>query len=243
MSLKRIYSLFAILFFVFLFVGCTQQIIKHQRPEGWDPTWNVYTYRGNNQRTGEFKGSGPQEGKILWKFEAPVKIIESSPAVVDGVVYFGAGAVGERDYFYALDALTGKVLWKFNVYSSVGTAPTVAGDMVYFGSRLGYLHALNRHTGKQVWAFASRMGTLGLPWIVDSSPAVVDGVVYFGSDDEYIYAVDAKTGKKLWDYKTNPGGINSSPTVVDGILYVGANDDHLHALDQYPCMKLNSTER
>lgn len=66
-------------------------------------------------------------GKINWKFRAgpyPDKILgngelismfpaRSGPVVKDGIVYFGAGVFPTQGYYlYALDAKTGKIVWK-----------------------------------------------------------------------------------------------------------------------------------
>ena len=58
------------------------------------------------------------EGTLKWTFETG-GVIHSSPAVIDGIVYFGS-----RDsYFYALNAETGHLLWKFQTGSWVLYAP------------------------------------------------------------------------------------------------------------------------
>ncbi len=71
-------------------------------------------------------------GSLLWHFQTKGQT-ESSPTVVAGKVYFGAGNEG----LYCLDAATGKELWHFpeKGYEGrllrFGAGPTVAGDRLY----------------------------------------------------------------------------------------------------------------
>ena len=52
----------------------------------------------------------------------------SSPAVANGVVYFGSD-----DNVYALNASTGAKLWSYAT-EAVDSSPAVANGVVYFGS-------------------------------------------------------------------------------------------------------------
>ena len=67
----------------------------------------------------------------------------SSPAVAGGVVYYGdATGEGMGGRLYALDALTGKQLWSFDVPAGVFSSPVVLNGVVYFTSTDGSLYAL-----------------------------------------------------------------------------------------------------
>jgi len=99
---------------------------------------------------------------------------------VSGVVYVGSDDGG----IYALDAATGKVLWKTNTGGPVKSSPEVADGVVYVGSDDGGVYALDAATGLVL------LKTLtGAP--VRSSPDATDGVVYVGSDDKFVYALGA----------------------------------------------------
>ncbi|WP_160159286.1 PQQ-binding-like beta-propeller repeat protein [Streptomyces sp. SLBN-118] len=67
--------------------------------------------------------------------------------VVDGVVY-----VTGNSEIYALDAATGRQEWQFSTeqYWNGLSAPTVAGGVVYFGSKPpdGHLYAMDALTGQ-----------------------------------------------------------------------------------------------
>ena len=88
-------------------------------------------------------------GKKIWDF--PTKShTESTPAVVDGKVYFGAG----DDGIYCLDAATGKEAWHFEGLH-VDTRLAVVNGRVYGGSG-GYgkpncMICLDAKNGARLW--------------------------------------------------------------------------------------------
>ena len=96
------------------------------------------TFRGNNQRTGTIKTKALHElTNLKWKFKTE-DMVSSSPAVVDGVVYFGS----EDGYLYAVNKNTGQEKWKFKTEDMVSSSPAVLDGVVYFGSGDGYLYVL-----------------------------------------------------------------------------------------------------
>jgi uncharacterized repeat protein (TIGR01451 family) len=156
--------------------------------------------------------------QLIWKDDVINSSIVSSPAVVNGVVYFGAGS----DVF-ALNASTGAKLWSYPTGGGVDSSPAVVNGVVYVGSFDKNIYALNASTGAKLWSFL----TGGQ---VESSPTVVNGVVYIGSDDNNIYALNASTGAKLWSFTTG-NSVQSSPAVANGVVYVGSPDHNVYALN------------
>jgi outer membrane protein assembly factor BamB len=176
--------------------------------------------------------------------------VPSTPAIASGLVYF----TSYDGKFYAVDARTGKLRWKFatggerrfeakgihglqpknqtiadpwDVYLS---SPVVAHGTVYFGSGDGNLFALDAVSGELRWKFPTGD-------VVHASPAFAGGTLYFGSWDSYFYAVDAVSGKEKWrlhggeDHHSQPGRVSSSPAVVDGVVYTGCRDSNVYAID------------
>ena len=155
--------------------------------------------------------------QILWKFKTG-DIVESSPAVADGMVYFGSF----DGYLYAVDTKTGLAKWKFKCQSWVYSSPTVVDGVVYFGSLDSYLYAVDAKTGLEKWKFKTK-------WKVVSSPSIAGGIVYFGSFDNYLYALDAKTGQLRWKFKTE-NEVRSSPLIAGGMVFFGSLDGYLYAV-------------
>jgi eukaryotic-like serine/threonine-protein kinase len=177
-------------------------------PQGSD--WSMFrrdlTHSGNADNS-----SAVLEGTLAWTFTTGAAV-HSSPAVVEGVVYFGS-----RDHnIYALDAATGEKKWAFETGSWVESSPIVVSGVVYCGSNDGNLYALNAKTGEKIWSFNT-------VFAVRSSPSYADGIVYTGSDDFNLYAIDAATGKGLWHKRTG-NTVLSSPSVSQGIVIAGSVD-------------------
>jgi outer membrane protein assembly factor BamB len=171
-------------------------------------------FRGGPQRTGVFDTPGPEQGELMWKFEA-LGAIFSPPAIADGIVYFGS----QGNKFYAVDATTGQEKWQFQTGGGVKSSSAIAAGLVYFGSDDKHLYALDAQTGQEKWRFKTEA-------FVASSPLVSGGMVYFGSTDTYIYALDAQTGQEKWRFKTEDS-VWSSPALADGVLYFGSGCDCL----------------
>ena len=142
---------------------------------------------------------------------------QSSPAVVNGVIYFGV-----VNGMSALNATTSANLWTFSTGGFV-SSPAVANGVVYFGSTDNNVYALSASTGAKLWTFSTGNE-------VTSSPAVVNGVVYIGSGDHKVYALNGSTGAKLWSFTTG-GAVDSSPAVANGVVYVSSQDGHFYALN------------
>jgi outer membrane protein assembly factor BamB len=180
-------------------------------------------------------------GVLRWKFPmSGSNLLESNPAIADGMVYVGTQNTG----VYAINAQTGKLVWSNNCDGAdcgVSGAPAVANGVVYFDnfwqdSAHDGLYALDAKTGKGLWFFNPNCQFCPS----SSSPAVANGVVYFGGGDYQIYAIDARTGTKLWSYATN-FYVESSAAVANGVVYIGSDDKNLYALNASTGAKLWSS--
>jgi eukaryotic-like serine/threonine-protein kinase len=199
-----VYSLMS---FTDIFIGGAQKTVDSSPPAG---DWSMF--RRDLSRTGvsDVAQTAPA-GKIKWTFAAG-DVIHSSPAVVDGIVYFGS-----RDrHFYAVDAQTGTLVWSFPTGSWVESSPVVVGGVVYFGCNDAKIYALDAKTGTKIWDFTA-------VYAIRSSPAIADGVLYIGTDDHHVYALDAATGKLKWR-KSTDNLVISAPAVANGIVAVGCSD-------------------
>ncbi|MCX6815092.1 MAG: PQQ-binding-like beta-propeller repeat protein [Candidatus Aenigmarchaeota archaeon] len=144
--------------------------------------------------------------------------IFATPVVKDGVVYVGACDKN----FYAVDAETGRVLWRFPTSNAILSTAFLDGNMLYFGSFDGCLYAIST-SGRLVWKFASGDK-------IFSDPLVWKDRIYFGSRNGNVYALEKSSGKIAWVFSTG-GPISSSPVVHEGTLYIGSNDRNLYAID------------
>lgn len=150
------------------------------------------TYRGDNARSGFSKTTAPTKVKEQWA--APVGENLTALTVAAGKVF-----VADRDAhtLHALDADTGKSIWSFMAGGRIDSPPTIvevsnqkpevpADALCLFGSRDGWIYALNADDGALVWRFRAapadrRMTAFGQVesvWPTHGSVLVQDGVLY-----------------------------------------------------------------
>lgn len=182
------------------------------------------------------------DGKMLWKYKT-AGIVRSTPAVKDGVVYAGS----TEGILYALGAADGKELWKFMIAGNamknedfgfdrraIISSPVIAGDKILAGGRDGFLYAVNKQTGKEVWRVDHQVS-----WVI-SSVAVKDSIVVTGtSDGRFVQAVSLNTGKEIWKYRTK-NIVWSSPLIVNNQVYIGSHEAQLFCFDLHTGKRLNS---
>jgi len=157
----------------------------------------------------------------------------SSPAVVSGDIYVGAG-----DYVYCLDAYTGAKIWNYTnggtVYYSF-SSPAVVNGYVYVGSHDGNVYCLDASTGAKVWNYTTAWNNNGpahgYHWgNAVGNPAVAYGCVYVGSSDFDVFCLNASNGAKVWNYTTG-AEVYFSPAVADRCVYVGSYDGNVYCLN------------
>lgn len=180
--------------------------------------WPMFGYDRTRSASSQTTGIASSP-RLRWRFSTE-GTVESSPAVVGGVVYEGTFNLG----LMAVDADTGGLRWHFPVGGLLRGSPAVEGGVVYFGADDDRFYAVDADSGQQLWVF--ELGRGG----EQSSAAVVDGTVYFGAFDRNVYALDAATGEEVWRFGTG-AGILSSPAVAEGTVFIGSIDGNLYALD------------
>ena len=132
---------------------------------------------------------------------------EAAPIVVDGVMFVS----GWDGYVWALDAVTGTLLWQYKhsvpidtplCCGNVNRGVAVAKGKVFFATQNGHLLALDATSGKRLWEqpFADvRAGESAT-----AAPLVVKNLVIVGSSGgEYgvrghIDAFDIDSGARAW---------------------------------------------
>ncbi|MFL5433118.1 MAG: pyrroloquinoline quinone-dependent dehydrogenase, partial [Myxococcales bacterium] len=144
---------------------------------------------------------------------AVVESMETSPIVVDGVMY----VTTSYDHVYAVDATSGQELWHYK--HPMGAVTTfccgpnnrgvaVLGDKLFLGTLDAKLVALDNKTGKMSWQ--TQIADPEKGYSETMAPAAVDGKVLIGTNGgEYgirgfVKAFDAETGKLLWTFYTIP---------------------------------------
>ncbi|HEY8538616.1 MAG TPA: PQQ-dependent dehydrogenase, methanol/ethanol family [Steroidobacteraceae bacterium] len=155
---------------------------------------------------------------LVWSYDIDVKPNAfSAPLAVNGVLYFGVG----YSVVHALDARTGKLLWKYDpeAHAVAGERMRAAWGIrgvayadgrIYTGTIDGRLIALDAANGAVLWSVQTLQPgdgryISGAPWVFAGKVAIGHGGADFAPVRGYVTAYDAKTGKQLWRFHTVPG--------------------------------------
>ena len=140
--------------------------------------------------------------------------MEAQPLVKDGVIF-----ITDHQKTVAIDALTGKEIWKSVIEYPPETTRVVCCGIVNRGGALfdgklyrttldAHVIALDQKTGKEVWRTKSEDPKNGYSMTV--APLVANGVVIAGVSGAefgvrgYLEGFDAQTGRSLWRTYTIP---------------------------------------
>ena len=176
-------------------------------------------FRGTPQCTGFTSGTMPDRLDLLWEFKVENGAFESTPTIVDGVVYIG----DLDDRVYALDLSSGKSLWEFKTDIGFYAAPAVQSGRIFVGNMDGYFYCLNAKDGKLIWQFEAGA-------TIDGGANFYKDNVIFGSQDAHLYCLDQATGELVWKHEIDDQ-IRCSPTVIDNRAFVAGCDGVLHMID------------
>jgi outer membrane protein assembly factor BamB len=198
-----------------------------------------------------------EKGEEVWRFKTAGQT-ESSPAVVNGKVYIGAG----NDGVYCLDAKNGTKIWHYphdgaGIMTRValneriqrfGGGMVIRGDRLYCGTGIDReakgdkgetaIFCLEVSTGKLIWKTPA-------PYPVWSTPVIKDGRIYVTSGNGDVLedvalpetpggalqCLDLDTGRELWQ-RNYPNGIIEAPAVDAKRIYFGCRDRHVYCVNR-----------
>ena len=154
---------------------------------------------------------------LAWNFEFDTnRGQEATPLVIDGVLYTSSA----WSKVFALDAVSGELLWRYDPVADGGIASwgccdvvnrgvAYADGQIFIGVIDGRLEALDAQTGALNWSVrttrADQHYTItGAPRIVEDLVVIGNGGAEFGVRG-YVTAYDRETGEQRWRFYTVPG--------------------------------------
>jgi len=193
----------------------------------WEGMLLVPTYNYNPE-FGSVYAFDRFSGATVWENDDyPAGYWDSSPVVVDGVIYIGGYVQqsGINGLVRAMDAYSGETLWEKDIESNVTATPAYHDGRLYLGGEDSNFVSLDALDGSEYWMRDYR---------IHGSPAVADGCVFFGEyafngSGARVMALDCATGDTLWTHAVSANRFQGSPSVTDGVLYIPALDGYLYA--------------
>jgi alcohol dehydrogenase (cytochrome c) len=191
-----------------------------QEPHNW------LMYYGNYQGwryspLQQINTTNVQRLAVKWTFRTGSgdENFQVTPLVVDGIMYL----TNQRNEIFALQAETGKILWRYT-YFHVEFSPqmpgrvwgraqhrgvAVAGGKVFLATQDAYLVALDAKSGEVLWK--TQAGDYEEGHGFTSPPLIVKDKAILGiftgekPTRGFIDAYDIETGKRVWRFYTVPG--------------------------------------
>jgi quinohemoprotein ethanol dehydrogenase len=161
---------------------------------------------------------------FAWQYDLgiPMRGQEATPIVIDGVMYTS----GTWGYVYAVDAASGRELWRYDPKPDyfrgrhpccdlVNRGVAVWKGKVYVASVDGRLHAIDAATGKKVWE-ADTITDHKAPYSSTGAPQIAGNVVVIGNSGAdmghtavrgYVAAYDLESGAFKWRFYTVPPAV------------------------------------
>ncbi|HUV62472.1 MAG TPA: PQQ-binding-like beta-propeller repeat protein [Sedimentisphaerales bacterium] len=163
---------------------------------------------GISSETGINKDWNNKPPKELWRVDLTDDGF-AGPSIADGKLYI-VDNKDKTDAVRALDAATGKELWRFTYpegglwpFGHTVATPLVYGGKVYTWSRSGGAYCFNAATGEKLWDrnLVAEYPAAKLPDMKLASSAVADGqnIIFLpGGREATAVALDKDTGKTVW---------------------------------------------
>ena len=159
-------------------------------------------------------------GAQRWVFATGTSWVVSSPAVRDGVVYFGTS---DTAMVHAVDAATGAPRFALNFnHWPFFSSPTLAGDYLYIGSHSGKLIAISLKDQKVAWTVLTDGARKNAAALTNAKGAPDYEAVY----GDFFYDDMVSGAQRMFSL----GAVVSSPVVADGTVYFGGWDGQLYAV-------------
>jgi outer membrane protein assembly factor BamB len=215
----------------------------------------VYFMPGPPENTNALGAYSIPEKKYLWLLNTSDDGLYwySFPALLGKNIYFAACGIIEGGFlfeYFALDALTGKGIWRNtevtdffdlggydaiellleNIYILDYMSPAIWKDIVIFTPGDNSIKAFKATSGEKIWE--TRFSAPA-----SSAPSISASRVYFGTrKNEYenipsfIKCLDAASGKQLWEIETE-GDVLGSPVIAGKWIIFGTDENYLYVLE------------
>jgi alcohol dehydrogenase (cytochrome c) len=190
-------------------------LLQNPTPDSWPTYHGDYSGR-HHSALRQITPDNVRQMTLAWAFNTNVtQPIKATPIVANGMLYLTA-----PDILWAVDARTGRQLWRYNYPANsafhIGhRGAAVRGELVYLTTPDAHLVALDARNGKPRWTIEVADAKRGY-WSTNA-PLIVGNHVLVGVSGDFdnlpgqLKSFDAETGRLQWTfYSTPPAGTPGS---------------------------------
>lgn len=182
-------------------------------------------------------------GAALWSADLTAEFDKNAAEVSGGGLATNGGRVFATTAYgelVALDAGSGKILWRQRFDAPVIGAPAVEGGTVYAVGRDGTAMAVSAESGKIQWQVSGTRAASGMA--ATGSPAVGDGLVVFPFASGEVAGLETAEGTRKWGaavagqrvgraYAAGIVDLTGDPVISGGTVYIGSAAGRTAAFD------------
>jgi alcohol dehydrogenase (cytochrome c) len=188
--------------------GLDPATLLNPTPDSWPTYHGDYSGRRHSRLT-QITPDNVRQLTLAWAFETGQSSqIKATPILVNGVVY-----IAMPDAAWAIDARTGRQVWRYNYPSNDGfhighRGVAVHGTSVFLTTPDAHLVSLDINTGKVNWNIVIADSKKGF-WST-MAPLVVRDHVLVGVSGDFdnlpgtLKSIDPPTGKTQWTFYSTP---------------------------------------
>lgn len=180
-------------------------------------------------------------GGTAWRTDITPSLESGNSASGGGLAYEGGRVYATSGFgeLVALDAASGRVIWRQRVDAPIGGGPAVQNGIVYVAARNNVGWAVRASDGRVLWQTSGTPSEAGVMGV--TVPAVQGNTVVFAFPSGQLLAVDTETGGTLWTAQiagTRVGrsiavirDVTGDPVISDGRVYGGTSSGRINAID------------
>jgi outer membrane protein assembly factor BamB len=181
-------------------------------------------------------------GARIWRTDATPDSDDIGSGDVGGGVAYADGQLYVTNNYgeaLALDAKSGKIVWRRALGGPTRAAPTIAGGRVFVVTADNQLHALSVKDGSVQWTHAGLAEVTGV--LGAASPAYETGLVAVPYTSGEVYGLRPDNGRVLWsdtlaairpsDSVSSLADIRANPVIDRGRLIVIGHSGRMEAID------------
>ena len=190
---------------------------------------------------GNVYGFDVATGELRWSYDVSADgatQFHGSPWISDTILIVGTDMGNEQNgSLYALQRLTGRLLWKREWDTGLPSNIVGADSLVYLIAQSDEVSAVRVRDGTTRWSFETG-------WKQDDIPAgedgrfhsmlqtdlqLINGTLYFAGRNFTVFALDALTGATKWVHPV-PAAVTTQLLRSDSVLFVGTESPGIEAI-------------